>query len=162
MANRVHALRTLADMLEEYDRGFKMSDWMRVNYYDPISVEDGFVLKSGLSPTLCGTTLCAAGFATLNAGWEIKYQVGPTNQVIDVEYRFPGEVWSQERPDWAGEGQDYLGIDDLTAKVLFYSTGDGGKQAVEIMTRLAMGDDPSEFELFDYAEILDIDVDDYQ
>jgi len=153
MANRIAAMRVLADILaeEEFEKksngrgGFYMGDWEVTPSKLPDEiVGDDFTLKAGVSPHLCGTTLCAAGFATLNAGWSIKYERivdKYTGRQMGVSATYYDPQGAIGKPEWRSVGAEYLGLGGLEAKVLFYSTDDHGEQAIEILERLAMGED---------------------
>jgi len=143
MANRANVLRVLADVLEEKERteksGFHMSSFVDLPDMAAFT-DDTMTLQAGQSPTMCGTTLCVAGFAALGAGWKFKFTkaVGWDGEdYARVRYINPDGVATRTL-DFETIGKDYLGISTAIAGTLFYATSDDGTTAIKILEHLAM------------------------
>jgi len=180
---QVARLRVLADILEEKEKAetlkiksaFYMGDWMSVplwygpdNGSDDKTVFEGeeFILKTASQASECGTQLCVAGFATLEAGYSVKYAKakqemygGHISHYISATYFDPkGEALPKGvRPSWELIGAEVLGLNPYHAHVLFFSTEDDGEQAIEILTKLALGVEITDDEWLQYKRNHNID-----
>lgn len=145
MANRAHVARVLAAVLEgKEDGGFDMKHFINTPRPQRIG-KDGLLLEAGQSPTLCGTTLCIAGFAALEAGWTFKFHEFGSRPELwrGVSYISPkGE--EVDEIDFYGIAKKYLEISEDIALTLFYATFDGGYTAIKILERLLTDPDATD------------------
>jgi hypothetical protein len=79
---------------------------------------------------ICGTTGCAAGWATVNAGYQFRYVAkvagdelhGDKRAYLDMEFKRPGETeWDRGYPDFVEEATDILGFTPEQAGDVFYT-----------------------------------------
>lgn len=163
--NRVGILRVLADILEEKEKmdrfnspGFNINTWFNECSLHLPKGQDEFTLKAGVSPTLCGTSLCVAGFAAIEAGWSVMIRRanqsynGKSWDVYETRWSSPDGSTHRE-PNWWTVGADYLGLAHYQAFIIFYATFDRGAQSIQILERLAVGDMPTVEEWKEYARI---------
>lgn len=140
MANRKHVATVLADIMEEREKGlggFNMKDFIHVVPYDSFEADDTFLLEAGQSPTICGTALCVAGFAALEAGWTFKFRkVEDTYNGNYVKIDPINPLGERSSIDWDEVGREYLDINEEIGGLLFYATFDGGEAAIEILKYL--------------------------
>jgi hypothetical protein len=163
--NRAGIHRVLADILEEQEKeglpsgsGFNISTWFNQARLRLPAGQSKFTLKAGVSPTLCGTTMCVAGFAAIEAGWSV--------QIRKIKQTYSSQSWDAYETQWISPstqehreldfwtvGAEYLGLERYQAFIIFYGTFDGGCQSVRILERLAVGDMPTVEEWKEYARI---------
>jgi hypothetical protein len=163
MHNAIAARKVLDDILAEREAketsrpsGFNIGNWFTLrNTIRFMENYDGseFVLESGTSPSVCGTTMCVAGFATLEAGYYVKIQKLPLGGFM-VNWHTPDDQSINYEPDWHGVGSEYLGLEMWQSYIIFYGTRDEGKQSIAILERLAANDMPTDEEWYEYADNL--------
>jgi len=147
--NRPNVLRVLADVLEEEAgndaakvAGFNMASFVKTPQAGSFREDETeMVLESGMSPTLCGTQLCVAGFATLARGWKFKFTKRTPYMYGDyfltnTTYINPQGVEQNGEPDWELEGRLHMGISSTSAAYLFYATFDDGETAIEMLEEM--------------------------
>jgi hypothetical protein len=165
--NRAHGMRVLADILEEREAerksekggaiGFYMNDWFHYKRDTPDAVVD-----INNMPSACGTSLCVAGFATIEAGWSINVKKAAARYADpEVTYISPKGDKQTNLPRWEVIGREYLGMDEAEAHILFMAADDNGKWALEILERLVKGDDISREEWIEYASHAGTDVSEF-
>lgn len=93
----------------------------------------------------CGTTLCIAGWAALDAGWKINYH-REDGWVRKITINPNG--MAEEIP-WEAEGRKQLGLSEHFAEFLFLTLANGGDDAaLAVLCQLAEGRDEDEIEEF--------------
>lgn len=79
---------------------------------------------------ICGTTGCAAGWATVNAGYLFRYVArvvgdelhGDKHAYLEMQFKRPGESnWSDGYLDFVEEAQEILGFTDAQSGDVFYT-----------------------------------------
>jgi hypothetical protein len=169
MVNRIGVLRVLADVLEEKQKTEKRNAFDMAVFFIPVNDLPGemtkVTLKAGVSPEVCGTKLCVAGFATIESGWSVvftrvmeKNWKGDEYSLVTTKWISPTGKKQDDQPNWEKIGAEYLGLTEETAHILFFSTNDQGEQAIKILERLARGDEISEGEWFGYASNHGVDM----
>jgi hypothetical protein len=169
MVNRIGVLRVLADVLEEKQKTEERNAFDMSNFFVPLGdLPDDLTevtLKSGVSPEICGTKLCVAGFATIEAGWSAVFAKvmregwnGKKYPAVATEWISPAGRKQDLQPHWEQVGAEYLGLTEEQGHILFFSTNDQGEQAIEILERLARGDEIGEGEWFGYARNHGVDM----
>jgi hypothetical protein len=168
MINRIGMLRVLADVLEEKQKTEERNAFDMSNFFVPLGdLPDDLTevtLKSGVSPEVCGTKLCVAGFATIEAGWSAVfakvYEVWNDKEYprVATEWTSPTGRKQNQQPNWELVGAEYLGLTEEQGRILFFSTNDQGEQAIEILERLARGDEINGDEWIGYARNHGIDM----
>jgi len=166
MANRIAALRVLADILEEKEHdeknGFDIGSFISSADFD--FEGPSVVLEAGVSPSLCGTTLCVAGFAAIEAGYKIEVERRKDRKYWESKYVYKYYTPKGEQVldiDWEDAGAKYLGLPDDHARIVFYGTSDDGDQSVAILERLAAGETITQGEWYNYAQNLDVDMENF-
>jgi hypothetical protein len=164
--NRVGILRVLADVLEEKEKtdaynhpGFNINTWFNEAHISLPEGQSEFTLKAGVSPTVCGTSLCVAGFAAIEAGWSVQIEKIKHNDSwgkwdeYNTHWLTPEGTRKAGDPDWWEVGAEYLGLELYQAFIIFHATFDDGAQSIRILERLAVGDMPTVEEWKEYARI---------
>jgi hypothetical protein len=91
--------------------------------------EEGKIFEFG-SDNICDTTGCAAGWATVNAGFAFRWvakkygseQDGDLGAFFDMEYKRPGsDVWQDGYFDFVYEAADILGLTTPQAIDVFHT-----------------------------------------
>jgi hypothetical protein len=170
--NRVNCLRVLADVLEEQEfnkatalRGFNMSSFFRLGVITLPGEANELTVEAGVKPSMCGTSLCVAGFAAIEAGWKInlKQEVHGGYKSVAKSYTSPGPKGSVQfgEPEWEEIGREFLGLREDYAHILFFSYHDDGEQAIEILTKLAFGTEITHGEWEKYRKNADCSMGDF-
>jgi len=147
MANIENA-RTLLEVVKlekaKASGTFNMAYFLR----ELVPMDDGIeevIVESTETANICGTTLCLAGHAALLAGWKFKFTLRSDEYdwtdegYADVTYIHPSGSLTSE-PDWVYIGIKYLDIDDGLANILFFLTFDDGTCAIDMLERIANGE----------------------
>lgn len=119
---------TMATILENRDK-HNQGTWISVKYADDSTYEE---------PNICGTTMCFAGFAAVEAGAESptvsyllqndEWWIKPDGSVgTDDDYWDSGDVVRVNR--WAGEK---LGMNPYEREYIFYYFGDADALAERV------------------------------
>jgi hypothetical protein len=182
MANRIHVMRVLADILEEKKakekNAFDMSSFIDFDstfLEGALAHKDELVLEAGVSPSTCGTTLCVAGFAAIEAGWTATFKkatkvyAGYNNDGSDYVDTMVKTYWTDPDgkdngtygPEWELVGAEYLELEPAQAQILFYATHDDGSFAIAILERLARGDEITTDEWLEYNETVGRDLEQF-
>lgn len=91
----------------------------------------------------CGTTLCVAGWAAHNAGYDLSRRRDVQVGGIAISPQEPIAVASPQEAGYISEiARRLLGLDDESADILFAECG--ADDAMEILRRIAAGEDPDE------------------
>ena len=151
MANQDACVRVLADILEA--KKVEAFDMNYFFYQSRLSVpkeKSEFIIAANKVDNMCGTTMCIAGFAGLNAGYTATgvqrtftgYD-GETRSYYDIYWSDPSgtPLHSDSEPSWFDVGMEYLDLECWQAAIIFYGTHDHGRQSLEILKRLASGDE---------------------
>lgn len=131
MPNQEVARRTV-ELIKNHEDQFNMSWWV-----SELLVGDVLKLDEG-HPT-CGTTMCAAGWAVLAAGYTIEKR---DDNELYVSDSATGETFEPFRgntlssTDWVTAGASVLGISRDEANVLFFL---GEDTALEVLEMIANG-----------------------
>lgn len=131
MPNQEVAARTV-ELIKKNEDQFSMSWWANLFNGETIAIEAD-------DTTSCGTTLCAAGWAVLAAGYHIEKRDDNELYVIDPATGETFEPFRENRlssTDWVNAGASVLGISRDEANVLFFL---GEDTALEVLEMIANG-----------------------
>lgn len=131
MPNEEVARRTV-ELIKKNEDQFSMSWWAHPPIAEPITIEED-------DHPSCGTTMCAAGWAVLAAGFHIERRDDNELYVVDPATGETFEPFRENRlssTDWVNAGASVLGISRDEANVLFFL---GEDTALDVLEMIANG-----------------------
>lgn len=138
------AAETILGRINKHRAAFEMESWHDENVEKAFDVfEDGHVVvleDIENADNTCGTTLCIAGFAALEAGWKQKFYKGDRPWNSYFRWIDPDGFLNSDGPSFRSEGAEYMDLTEHQSHALFYTTHDNDL-AISRLERLAAGED---------------------
>lgn len=141
------AIKRVVEQIKAHRKAFNMTWWSEYNwartrdYIETLGDGTSVVLQLENIDTVgtqCGTTLCIAGFAMLDAGWKVKYASKRDEYGSWVESQWYSPHGGRYAPDWVVDAAKYFGLPVQPASRLFHYINDND-EALEALEDIANG-----------------------